>query len=233
VFEFAEMVKAGATPQRLNKVASDACAKELQKTSQMLKTQLDQDILSCKFLGTEPRNQKLNAKARVLFEWRVKDMGAATSKLFLGPVLYDQSLRTPHVIKMPFLCACLPKAISEHKALPFMQEEKGTVTCRSICLSKQIELVTIKKGTVRERSDMYLLFAQVYNDVWIAVSEKAPCAPKHLEQVKVEKTEGDAGLSGNHENVRKCYAIAHFLAELSRAKIHHRPVDLETVDGLN
>ena len=72
----------GITQQRKQRVAADAAVKEIKKTEDLLKVKLDKNILSCRFMGTEPKNQKLNAKARILFEWRVQGMGAVTSKLF-------------------------------------------------------------------------------------------------------------------------------------------------------
>ena len=88
-------------------------------------------------------------------------MGAATSKLFLGPVMYDNSLRTPHVINLPFLCACLPKAITQHRALPFMQDSEQSATCRSICLPKAMDdQIKFKKGTVEGKVYWLLVCVQ-------------------------------------------------------------------------
>jgi hypothetical protein len=218
----------GITQQRLQRVAADAALKEIKKTEDLLKTKLDKNILSCRFLGTEPKNQKLNAKARILFEWKVQGMGAVTSKLFLGPVLYDQSLASPHAIKLPFLCACLPKAIGEQKALPFMAGE-GEVTCRAIVLPKALDQVTLKKGTVADKQGVYWLLARVKDDTWIALNEKSPITAKNLVEEQVATILDDA-VCGNTDSLRKVYAIAHFQCELARAKLEQKPVNLDEAD---
>ena len=71
-----KMVRASITPQRLQQVANDAAAKEIHKASLMLKTQVDRNVLHCRFLGLTPPNAPLNAKAKGLFEWNVSGMGS-------------------------------------------------------------------------------------------------------------------------------------------------------------
>ncbi len=229
--KFAIMVKDGINLKRMQQVAQQAAAKETKKMENMLKVQLDKGLLTCRYIGTHPQGQKLNAKARVVFEWRVKDLGAATSTLFLAPVLYDLSLVAPHSIKMPYLMAALPKALTEQKNLPFLADETGQVTCRSIALPKDnITEQKLKKGTVEGKDGAFLLLAKVHDKTWICLPEKAKLLTKHLsEEAVTDLPDGTMPiLSG--EAWRKVYSIAHFQAEVARAKFNNEPVDLAKAD---
>ena len=132
---------------------------------------------------------------------------------------------------MPFLCAALPKAIGEQKSLRFMAEVKGKVTCRAIALPKPVNTVSLKKGMVAERGTFWLL-AHVKDDAWIMVSDKAPLHVQNLVEDNVTDIVGDAVMNTNHEAIRKLYSIAHFQAEISRASIEKRVVNLEIADAM-
>ena len=223
------MTKGGITQQRLSIAAKDAVAKEVKKSEDLLKTRVDQNLLSCKYIGTDPKNKKLDAKARVQFEWRIRDM-SAVSKLNAGQVLYGHTLVLPHSLKNPFLMVALPKAISEQKNLPFMADVQGPVVCRSIVLPKDLDDVKIKKGAANDKAEHYLI-AKVRDDVWICLPEKAPIAPKSLvEERVVHISNMDAPITSG-EVMRKTFAIGHFMAEVARAKHEAREVDLAVADA--
>ena len=128
---------------------------------------------------------------------------SATSTLALAPVLYGGTLATPHKIKLPFLCAALPKALGEQKALPFMAEVKGQVTCRAIALPKPVSTVSLKRGTILEKAESFLLLAHVKDDTWIMISERSALRVKNLIEDKVQNITGDAVLNTNQEALRK------------------------------
>ena len=76
VFGSVKMVKVPITPQRLQKAAGDAALKEINKTSLMLKTQVDPNLLECRFVSLDPPSATWNSRANGLFEWRVSGKSA-------------------------------------------------------------------------------------------------------------------------------------------------------------
>ena len=113
-----------------------------------------------------------------------------------------------------------------------MAEVKGRVTCRSIALPKPVDTVSLKKGTVVEKAESFLLLAHVKEDTWVMISENAALRVENLVEDKVQNITGDAVMNANQEALRKLYSIAHFNAEISRAGMEKRAVNLEIADAM-
>ena len=103
---------------------------------------------------------------------------------------------------------------------------------QAVALPKPVSTVSLKRGTVLEKAESFLLLAHVKNDTWIMISERAALRVKNLIEDKVQNITGDAVLNTNQETLRKLYSIAHFNAEISRAGSEKRAVNLDVADAM-
>ena len=232
------MPKRPITQERLARAGHDAAAKTMKDMEKNLKTEAA-DKLTCTYLGTVEEDAPLRCNTRVTYEWKIDGWGSVKHENLISKVLHRDIL-TPFSLKTPLLVVCLPGAITKHRSLPAMLKyAQGDVTCRALAIPRpydaDCQTTFINVGGRRVE---HLMCAHVSGDTWL-VHPSGILSPKDLFKSNVRPDAKKARLTAptlKMEPVRpgellnKLMAVAHFQAEIERAKIAEREVDLNVAD---
>ena len=151
-------------------------------------------------------------------------------------------LSVPTELKIPLLCACLPAKIMRHRLVPAMNAH-SEAECRCIAIAKQANTdVRTTFITMCGRRVEHIMCAHVADDVWLC-HPGGLLSPRDLVKVNVDATTGvkkarmaapthRLEFMAPSEKLDKLMAIAQLRAEVARADVEARAVDLDAAEEL-
>ena len=197
--------------------------------------------LVCKYVGTEEEDAPLNSISRVKYEWGLADFGGITTVVQAGKSLHAK-LSVPTELKIPLLCVCLPAKLMRHRLVPAMNAH-NEVECRGIAIARQANTdVRTTFITMCGRRVEHIMCAHVVEDVWLC-HPGGLLSPRDLVKVNVDATTGvkkarmaapthRLEFTAPSEKLDKLLAIAHLRAEMAKADMEARAVDLDAAEEL-
>ena len=151
-------------------------------------------------------------------------------------------LSVPTELKIPLLCVCLPAKIMRHRLVPAMNAH-NEAECRGIAIARQANAdVRTTFITMCGRRVEHIMCAHVADDVWLC-HPGGLLSPRDLVKVNVDATEGvkkarmaapthRLEFMAPSEKLDKLMAIAQLWAEVARADVEARAVDLGAAEEL-
>ncbi len=226
------------TRERLARAGNAAAEKAMKDTLKNLKTEAA-DKLSCTYLGTVEEDAPLRCNTRVTYEWKIDGLGSVKNENMISKVLHCDLL-TPFSLKTPLLVACLPAAITKHRSLPAMLKyAEGDVTCRALALARPYDAdCQTTFLNIGGRRVEHLMCAHVSGETWM-VHPGGILSPKDLFKSNVRHDAKKARMTAPTQTLEpvrpgellgKLMAVAHFQAEIERARIAEREADLSVAD---
>jgi hypothetical protein len=180
---------------------------------------------------------------RAKYVWSTP-LGSIDHWVLAGKMLHAGGLKsTPWEFKVPFIASSLPIAIAEHRLVSAMHDiPKGDVTCRAVAIPKFFHDEYKTTFVIFDNRKMeYMLCAHICGDAWL-VHPGRNLDPigltKHevREGVKRKRTSAVPPLKLDPimpcDSLSKLMAVANHHAEIERAKVEGRDVDLERADAL-
>ena len=238
------MVLQKITPERLHAAASQAARKVLEAVAKELKVAgLPQQLLSCQYLGTAEEGAPLQCLTRVKFLWNFHGElceGSVEQEIHAARALHVASgkggLRLPSVGKLPLRVAVLPSVIIQKKLVPGMSKYEQ-VKVHGLAIAKEISCEQEKAFVVHGgRRQEVLKVAHVCGNAWLChvgailnpnglveldvTDEPVPKQPRGGPTYRLPNIQqGDL--------LQKLYAVGHFKAEVARATMEGRSIDLK------
>ena len=244
------MVLQKITPERLHAAASLAARKVLEAVAKELKVAwLPQQLLSCHYVGTAEEGAPLVCLTRVKFLWNFHGElceGSVEHEIHAARALHVASgkagLKLPSVGKLPLRVAVLPSVIIQKKLIPTMSKYEQ-VKVHGLAIAKEISCEQEKAFVVHGgRRQEVLKVAHVSGNAWLChvgailnpnglvqldlTEEPVPKQPRGPIYRLPDIQQGDL--------LQKLYAVGHFKAEVARATMEGRSIDLQVAcDKLN
>ena len=216
-------------------VAKQATTHVLEAMAKRLNAELDPGVLKIKYVGTE-EDAPLSQKARVRFTWSLLG-GQAPQVVFLYRAIAS-GLQVPWLVKTPLLAACLPAAVASRRLLPAMQKH-GEVRCHALGTPKEKDAFETAFVARNGRRAEVMLCAHIKGDTWLCHFGGAPSI-NALEKLEVSTgpPAKQPRLNGPVHRLQplagkplhQVLAVAHFRAEVAKAELEGRPVNLEVAE---
>ena len=234
------MPKRAITQERLARAGDDAAERAMKDMAKILKTETVEKLI-CTYLGTAEEDAPLHTRTRVKFHWKIDGIGGVDSDNIISKVLHCDYMAAPCTVKIPFLVACLPLAITTHRSLPAMLKyPKGDAVCRALGVARPHEAdCQTTFVNVGGRRVEHLMCAHVSGETWL-LHPGDILSPKDLFKSEVRQ---DAAKKARltaptqklepvrpSDQLNKLMAVAHFRAEIERARVAEREVDLNVAD---
>ena len=233
------MPKRAITQERLARAGDDAAERAMKDMAKILKTETVEKLI-CTYLGTVEEDAPLHTRTRVKFHWKIDGIGGVDSDNIISKVLHCDYMAAPCTVKIPFLVACLPLAITTHRSLPAMLKyPKGDAVCRALGVARPHEAdCQTTFVNVGGRRVEHLMCAHVSGETWL-LHPGDILSPKDLFKSNVRHNAKKARMTAPTQKLEpvrpgellnKLIALAHFQAESERAKIAEREADLSATD---
>ena len=234
------MPRRSITRERLARAGNAAAEKAMKDMLKNLKTETA-DKLSCTYLGTVEEDAPLRCNTRVTYEWKIDGLGSVKNENMVSKVLHCDLL-TPFSLKTPLMVSCLPEAITKHRSLPAMLKyPEGDAVCRALAIARPYEAdCQTTFINVGGRSVQHIMCARISGDSWFVhpggilstsdlfKSEVLPQDAAKKARLTAPTLKMEPVRPG--ELLSKLMAVAHFHAEIERAKIEGREPDLSVTD---
>ena len=234
------------TPQRLEDGAGRAKAELFKRFCAALKHNgVDTKVsLDCKYKGTVQEDAPLHSNTRVIYTWRVNGKGIEYETLACKFLHSSIKIAAPRNLKQMLVRALLPEVIAQRRLVPGMQAfDVSQLHCHGIALAKfhvgnYETTYLLNQGKTVE----HVKLAHISGDGWL-VHPGGVLSEAEMFPITLEKKPTTGG-KRNHpgvvimEPIPECeqrnelFAVAHFRAEISRAKAEGRDIVKENAHAL-
>ena len=230
------------TAERTRAAAKTAAKNVLEALGKDFMVILPDSLVSCEYMGTVEDGAPLNSLTRLKLVWKVRTElfeRSVEQEVHASRVLHINSAnngaRLPRACKLPLRAGVLPYVIQQRKLLPGMSKYEELMV-HGLAISKEISCEQEKVFAVHggRRQEM-LKCAHVSGSIWLC-HPGGVLHPNGLAQLDLtdeslaEQPRGPIyRLQGAQQGdlLQKLYAVGHFKAELVRAKMEGRSVDLK------
>jgi len=219
----------------MHDAASKAATRVLAAMSKQLKVSLDPSVFMIEYAGTED-DAPLDRDARVRFTWSL--LGDHVQQVVLFHRAIRSGLQVPWQTKVPLLAACLPAAIASRRLLPAMQKH-DEVRCHALGIPKERDDFEIAFVSKNGRRAEVILCAHITKNTWWCHFGGAPSI-NALEKLEVPTgpPQKQPRLNGPVHRLQpivgkalhQVLAVAHFRAEVAKAELEGRLVNLDVAE---